>query len=113
MRIPLLLGLAVLLSITLSLPGFGGPLEMATDCSKARKVLADAAKKSDPQTLAKVKQLLGVDELISCPVPGGRAFCFQCLDKNEKLRSLELFQDFATKRFEFRGFGCRCDDLKK
>jgi hypothetical protein len=87
----------------------GQTIEMAGKCVKVRKVLTEAAKKSDAQTLDKVKQTLGVDELISCTVPNGRAFCFQCLDKNDKLRSLELFQDSKTKRYEFRGFGCRCD----
>jgi hypothetical protein len=92
---------------------FGDSIEMAANCGKARKILAEAAKKSDAQTLAKVKQLLGIDELISCKVPKGRAICFQCLDKNQNLRTLELFENSATKRLEFRGFGCRCSDLKK
>ena len=112
MRIPLMLALELLLSSALSLPAFGGPVEMATECGKARKILTEAGKKSDAQTLEKVKKLLGVDELISCAVPKGRAICFQCLDKNEQLRSLQLFLNSATKRFEFRGFGCPCDSKK-
>lgn len=113
MRIPILFVLVLLLSSALSPLAFGDTIEMAADCAKARKILTDAAKKSDAQTLAKVKQSLGVDALISCNVPKGRAICFQCLDKNQKLRTLELFQNSATKRFEFRGFGCQCSDSKK
>jgi hypothetical protein len=87
-------------------------IEMAVQCDKAQKQLAELIKKPDSTDARKIKEALGLDILDSCSTPDGDIICYQCVDKDQKLRTLQLLQKRDTKRFELLGFGCRCRDEK-
>lgn len=91
---------------------FGQAIEMAARCDEAQKQLAELIKKPGSTDAQKIKETLGLDILDSCPTTEGQIICYQCVDKDEKLRTLQLLQRRDTKRFELLGFGCRCRDNK-
>jgi hypothetical protein len=86
---------------------------MAVRCEDATNKLAELAKNKDLKEAAKILGALGLAVLDSCDVPQGAVTCFQCLDKDQKLRSVQILRDSATGRFTFNGFGCRCRDEKR
>lgn len=91
-------------------PACAATLEAAKDCDAARDRLIELTKNPDKKEGAQVMDSLGIDVLNSCSVPKGEILCFQCVDKNGELRSLQLFHHADVKKFEFLGFGCRCKE---
>lgn len=91
---------------------YGALLEVATSCEEAHKQLEELVKNPDVKEVDAIMEALGVDTLASCDVPKGHITCFQCLDKDQKLRALQIFQDEQTKRFILKGYGCECTDVK-
>jgi len=111
MRILPLLFLLFLTTCMQTTPNvLGTLLESAKDCDAARAKLIELVKTPDTDEVSKLMDSLGVDVLNSCDIPKGNLICFQCIDRNNELRSLQLFHDSDTKKFEFLGFGCRCKD---
>jgi hypothetical protein len=88
----------------------GALLEAAKNCDEARDRLIALVNNPDNREASQVMDSLGVDVVNSCSVPKGKILCFQCLDKNGELSSLQLFHDSEAKKFEFLGFGCRCKE---
>jgi hypothetical protein len=74
--------------------------------------LEELIKKPDTTHVDKIKEALGLDVLNSCDSENGRIICYQCVDKDENLRTLQLLQERQTKKFVLLGFGCRCGDEK-
>ena len=101
-----------LLSLGISGIAMAQTVEMAAQCDKAEKQLAEFIKKPDSTDARKIKEALGLDILDSCSTPAGDVICYQCVDKDQKLRTLQLLQKRDTKRFELLGFGCRCRNEK-
>lgn len=87
-------------------------VQMAANCDKARTQLLELIAKPDAVDARKIRQDLGVDIFVTCDSDRGTVVCFQCLDDNQKLRTLQIIQKPDTKRFEFLGFGCRCEQKK-
>jgi hypothetical protein len=87
-------------------------IEMAADCDQVRMQLGELIKRPDTTDTKKIKESLGLDILNSCDRDGGQIICYQCLDKDQNLRTLQLFQERHSKKFELLGFGCRCRDEK-
>ena len=87
-----------------------GLLTMATKCDEAQKKLTELIAKPESKASAEIEKALGVYIFASCKLPDGKVICFQCLDDNQQLRTLQLFRDATTMRFEFKGYGCRCRD---
>jgi hypothetical protein len=85
-------------------------VEMAAKCDKLQKDLAEVIKRPDSTDAKKIKEALGIDILNSCDKGDGQIVCYQCLDKDQNLRTLQLLQDRNTKKFSLLGFGCRCTD---
>ncbi len=85
-------------------------VEMAAKCDKVQKDLAEVIKRPDTTDAKKIKEALGLDILNSCDKGEGQIICYQCLDKDQNLRTLQLLQDRNTKKFSLLGFGCRCKD---
>jgi len=85
-------------------------LEAAKSCVDAEKTLAELVKNPDTKEAAHIADALGIDILTSCDLPEGKIICFQCLDSNGELRSLQVLQKQAPRKFELLGFGCRCRD---
>lgn len=83
-------------------------LEAAEDCESARRQLAELVAKPDLTHENQVRDALGVDIINSCDSPGGKHICFQCLDSKGNLRTLQLFHDLSSRKFQFLGFGCKC-----
>ncbi|MBI5572697.1 MAG: hypothetical protein HY914_22325 [Desulfomonile tiedjei] len=109
--------IAIIVAVFLVSAGLSGlavaqTVEMAAQCDKAEKQLAELIKKPDSTDARKIKEALGLDILDSCSSPKGDIICYQCVDKDQKLRTLQLLQNRETKRFELLGFGCRCRDEK-
>lgn len=88
----------------------GAFLEAAKNCDDARARLIELTKNPDNREVSQVMDALGVDVLNSCIVAKGKIVCFQCLDTDGGLRSLQLLHNSDTKKFEFLGFGCRCKE---
>jgi hypothetical protein len=91
---------------------YGALLEVAASCEEAQKQLDELVKNPDVKEVDAIMEALGVDTLAACDVPKGHITCFQCLDKDQKLRALQIFQDEQTKRFTLKGYGCECTDVK-
>lgn len=91
-----------------SLTASAAMLEAAKSCDDAKKALAELVKNPDTKEAALIADALGVDILASCDFPEGKIICFQCLDRSGELRSVQLLQKQATRKFELLGFGCRC-----
>lgn len=90
----------------------GQTVEMAAKCDEASKKLSELVNRPDFKDVQQVKQSLGIDVLDTCDGPKGQITCFQCLDKGNVLRTLQLSKDKTTGKFELLGFGCRCRDGK-
>jgi hypothetical protein len=102
----------LILSIAFSPTAFGQAVEMAAKCDDARRQLEELVKKPDSTDARKIKEALGLDVLVSCDTTEGQIICYQCVDKDKNLRTLQLLQKSDTKRFEMLGFGCRCRENK-
>ncbi|HMK34693.1 MAG TPA: hypothetical protein VK463_06485 [Desulfomonilaceae bacterium] len=87
-------------------------IEMAATCDEAQKRLAELIKKPDVTDVQKIKEALGLDIFDSCATTDGRIVCYQCLDKDQNLRTIQLLQKTDAKGFEVLGYGCRCRDKK-
>jgi hypothetical protein len=87
-------------------------IEIAAACDQVRMQLEELIKKPDTTHVDKIKEALGIDILNSCDSENGRIICYQCVDKDQNLRTLQLFQEQQTKKFVLLGFGCRCGDEK-
>jgi hypothetical protein len=109
--LPIALGLLVCLAVVTA-PAFGQALEMAAKCDELHKQLAELVKKPGSADAEKIKQAIGVDILDSCPTSEGQIVCFQCLDKDQTLRTLQLLQKKGAQQMELLGFGCKCRDNK-
>ncbi len=107
-----LLAVTAMSLVTLTSPAPAQTLEMAAKCEVAEKQLAELVKKPDTTDARKIKEALGLDILNSCTTAEGNIICYQCIDKDERLRTLQLLQKLDTKRFELLGFGCQCDKAK-
>jgi hypothetical protein len=106
-------GISLLLLMLVGTIVWGQTVEMAVRCEAATNKLAELVKNKDPEEAAKILGALGLAVLDSCDVPQGTVTCFQCLDKDQKLRSVQILRDSRTGRFTFNGFGCRCGEEKK
>ena len=100
--------LACIILVSLSQTAPTQTVEVAGKCDGMQKQLAELIKKPDATDVQKIKDALGVDILDSCAAPEGQIVCYQCVDKDGTLRSLQLLQKSDTKRFELLGFGCKC-----
>ena len=108
MKILFTMALLTLIMISTSAPA--QVLEMAAKCDKVQKDLAEVIKRPDTTDAKKIKEALGLDILNSCDKGEGQIICYQCLDKDQNLRTVQLLQDRNTKKFSLLGFGCRCKD---
>jgi hypothetical protein len=90
----------------------GALLEVATSCEKAHDQIEELIKNPDTKEVDQIMEALGVDTLASCDVPKGHITCFQCLDKDQKLRAIQIFRNEETKTFTLKGYGCECTDVK-
>lgn len=104
--------LALVLSIGLFGAAWGQTIEVALKCEDVKKKLSELSKATDIKDISEVNQSLGVTVLMSCDLPSGKVVCYQCLDKDQKLRSLEVVHDSKARRVKVIGFGCRCRDRK-
>jgi hypothetical protein len=111
MKIGLLVAV-LMLSMGPSTTAFGQSVEMAAKCDDAQRQLTDLVRKPDSTDTRKIKEALGLDVLVSCATAEGQIICYQCMDKDQNLRTLQLLQKSDTKRFELLGFGCRCREIK-
>jgi hypothetical protein len=91
---------------------FAQAVEMAGPCDRIRNQLEELIKKPEIADADAIKQALGLDILISCDAEKGRIICYQCVDKDENLNTLQILQDQQAKKLTFLGFGCRCRDEK-
>lgn len=87
-------------------------LQMAANCDQASTKIAEIIKSSDATTAERIRDLFGVDIFDSCNSAGGKTICFQCIDNNQKLRLIQLREDLKTGKYEFKGFGCLCNEKK-
>jgi hypothetical protein len=85
-------------------------LEMAAKCDQLVKDLTEVIKNPDTTDAKKIKEAIGLDILNLCDKGDGQIVCYQCLDKDQNLRTVQLLQDRNTKKFSLLGFGCRCKD---
>ena len=85
-------------------------VEMAAKCDQLQKNLAEIIQKPDTTDAKKIKEALGLDILNSCDKGEGQIICYQCIDKDQNLRTLQLLQDRNTKKVLLLGFGCRCKE---
>lgn len=91
---------------------FGQTVEMAAKCDEAYQKLSELVNQPDMKEAKLIKQSLGVDILDACDGPKGKMTCFQCIDKNGLLRTLQILQTGAGEKFQFLGYGCECRDSK-
>lgn len=91
---------------------FGQTVEMAAKCDVLQQKLSELVKKPGSTDADKIKEAIGVDILDSCPTKQGQVICFQCLDKDQSLRTLQLLKRKDTQKLELVGFGCQCRDKK-
>ena len=106
----LFMTLVMILSIGLLGTAFGETLEVALKCDVVKKKLSELSKDKDAKDISKINESLGVTVLMSCDLPEGKVVCYQCLDKDQGLRSLEVVYDSKSNRISVKGFGCRCKD---
>jgi hypothetical protein len=106
------ISLFLILSICITGTAFGQTIEVALTCEKAKKMLNELSKAKDAKEISEISDTLGVTVLNSCDKPDGKVICYQCLDKDEKLRLLEIVLDTKSKRIKVTGYGCRCSDNK-
>ena len=106
----ILFSTALLTLIMISTSAPAQVLEMASKCDKVQKDLAEVIRRPDTTDAKKIKEALGLDVLNSCDKGEGQIICYQCLDKDQNLRTVQLLQDRNTKKFSLLGFGCRCKD---
>ncbi|MCX5874492.1 MAG: hypothetical protein NTY51_14845 [Deltaproteobacteria bacterium] len=102
----------ILLAITIALfysPAKAQLLEMAANCDDASIKIIEIIKHPDAKTAQKIRDMFGVDIFNSCDSPDGKVICFQCLDKNQQLNLIQLHENKATKIFELKGPGCKCN----
>ena len=111
MRVALLLTVLMLFT-GVSTTSVAQVLEFAAKCDEAQKQLAEWVKKPDSTDAQRIKEALGLDILISCATTAGQIICFECIDKDQNFRTLQLLQNRDTKQLELLGFGCRCRDEK-
>lgn len=102
----------LMLFIGVSTTSFAQVLEFAAKCDEAQKQLAEWVKKPDSTNAQRIKEALGLDILISCATTAGQITCFECIDKDQNFRNLQLLQSRDTKQLKLLGFGCRCRDEK-
>ncbi len=93
---------------------FGQTLEVALKCEDAKKKLGEIAKtpETDVKDISNISKAVGTAVLISCDVPSGKVVCYQCIGKDQKLKSIEVLHDFRSKKLEIRGYGCQCSKEK-
>ena len=91
---------------------FGQTVEMAAKCDVLQQKLSELVKKPTSPDADKIKEAIGVDILDSCPTKQGQVICFQCLDKDQNLRTLQVLKRTDTKKLELVGFGCKCRETK-
>lgn len=91
---------------------YGQTVEMAAKCDALQQKLSELVKKTGSIDAAKIKESIGVDILDSCSTNQGQVVCFQCLDKDENLRTIQILRKGDSQKLEFLGFGCRCRDKK-
>jgi hypothetical protein len=111
MKVALLLTV-LMLFIGVSTTSVAQVLEFAAKCDEAQKQLAEWVKKPDSTDAQRIKEAIGLDILISCATTTGQIICFECIDKDQNFRTLQLLQKRDTKQLELLGFGCRCKDQK-
>jgi hypothetical protein len=104
--------MVVFLFLGMNLSVNGALLEFAGSCEDARAKLDELVKNPEINEIGKIMEALGVDLLASCDSAKGTVTCFQCLDKDKKLRSIQIFQDKESRRFTLRGYGCECTDQR-
>jgi hypothetical protein len=104
--------IAVLSFIGLCQTALSQTVEMAAKCDNLEKQLADLVKKPEGVDVQKIKEALGIDVLNSCATAEGKVICYQCLDKENRLRALQLLQKSEGGKFGVLGFGCKCNDSK-
>ncbi len=109
MKVALLLTV-LMLCIGVSKTSVAQVLEFAAKCDVAQKQLAEWVKKPDSTDGQRIKEALGLDALISCSTAQGQIICFECIDKDQNFRTLQLLQNRDTRQFELLGFGCLCKD---
>ncbi len=98
----------VLLALTIVQKADAQLIEMAANCDKAIKTLSELIKPEHGHSVEKIKERLGVDVLIECDTPDGKATCFQCLDDNQELKLIQIIKKTSDGLFESPVFGCRC-----
>lgn len=108
----LLCAIALTLNVGLVGDAFCQTVEVALRCEDARKKMEALIVKTDKKDLASITAALKTAVLTSCTVPEGKVVCYQCIDKTQRLRALELLHDTKNKKFKILGFGCRCRSLK-
>jgi hypothetical protein len=106
--------LTLALSVSLVAVAFGQTLEVALKCEDAKKKLVELAKTpaTDAEDISRITKAVGTAVLMSCDAPSGRTVCYQCIGKDQKLRSLEVLHNFKAKSLEIKGDGCRCSERK-
>jgi hypothetical protein len=87
-------------------------VEMSMKCDQLQSRLLEVIKKPEAREAQKIKEALGIDILITCGRPEGTIVCFQCLDKDNALRTLQVMKKQNAEQFEFLGFGCPCGEKK-
>lgn len=94
----------------------GQTVEMAAKCDALQQKLSELAKKPGSADARKIKEAVGVDILDSCSTNQGQVVCFQCIDKDQNLRTLQLLlrkeSDSHVPELKLLGFGCRCREKK-
>jgi len=101
-----------LLAITVALfysPAKAQLLEMAANCDDASTKIIRIIKHPDAKTAEKIRDMFGVNIFNSCDSPDGKVICFQCVDKNQKLQLIQLYENKTKNIFEFKGPGCKCN----
>ncbi len=97
--------------IIISTSALAQTIEVAAKCDQLQKDLAEVIKRPDTTDSKKIKEALGLDILNSCDKGDGQIICYQCIDKDQNLRTVQLLQDRNTKKFSLlSGFGCRCKE---
>lgn len=102
----------ILLAITVALfylPAKAQLLEMAANCDDASKKIIEIIKHPDAKTAEKIRDMFGVNIFNSCDSPDGKVICFQCLDKNQQLKLIQLHENKVKNMFELKGTGCKCN----
>ncbi len=89
----------------------GIPEQIAGNCDKMQKDLAEVINRPDTTDAKKIKGALGLHVLNSCDKGGnGLVICYQCMDQDHHLRAIQLVQNPKSRKFKLFGFGCRCKE---